>query len=826
MKLRNIAGILILLLSACRPEMPVTSSVIIDLERHVVPVNKDLYGVTLEEINHAVEGGIYAEMIRNRSFEDGAIPVGCSYDPARNCLITPAGWDVPFVRPDEIPGWRPLSPHTWLQMDTRAPLNEENRRSLFVRVALSGKGGVVAEGFRGIALAHGEQYNLSFYIRGDYGKSVSVTLRDTMANARLSDVYRVSVSDDWRLFRHMFTATDSTRCATLVFEVDSGVSFSLDMVSLFPVKTWKNRHNGIRPDLAEAIAALNPKFVRFPGGAFAESYVSGATPDWDVTTGPLEYRKPLWSIWGYGTTNGFGFHEYLQLCEDLKAFPIYVMSVGVLNQRYRTRYGDMQNLSFWTNRARKALAYACSPTDSLFGRMRAANGHADPFALSHIALGDNNSGEEYVRRYRMLKQAVKDTFPYVTVIATDESALNGFHDDWLDTHYMTGADNLIALSDCLQEEETKIRRPMTFIGAFGAACSREAGSMRAAVGEAAFLTGVERCQSQIKGVSYAPLLGHAGFRGHGTAAILFDASRVVMTPSYHVLQMFAAHRGDEVLDTQVKTYRKPLVSCGRASFVTYGDAFDVGEVTMDGIKQPLYGGEDERSEAASSRSAVSTRGRAGRLPVSEMSSSRMRMFGDSTAYNYTFSVRLRRIQAGGSIRLNVRDNGLSEEGRDCISLVIKDSIATLFHCAGSMRKPLGVHSGLSLVKDEWATVKIECKDDMIRCYMNGVLWMEAAVASRPSIVAVATRDMEKKTVILKVVNTALHEERVSLHFEGGRVSGQAEVIRLSGASESRNTFKHPQAVIPVTKKVRFSGNRSMEYLFPANSVTILTFGIK
>lgn len=845
MNIRNIVGFIILLLSACRPELPETSSIVIDLDRPISPVNKDLYGVTLEEINHAVEGGIYAELIRNRSFEEGVVPAGCFYNALQNCIVTPAGWKIPFVRPNAIPGWRPLSEHTLLLIDTRIPLNEENRRSLFVKVALSGKGGVVAEGFRGIALVRGEQYDLSFYIRGDYGKSVSVMLCDTNANMRLSNPYRVSLPDEWKRFHHTFTATDSARCATLVFEVDSGVSFNLDVVSLFPRKTWKNRPNGLRSDLMDAVAALNPKFVRFPGGAFVESYAGGMVPNWKETIGALESRKPLWSIWGYGTTNGVGFHEYLQLCEDLNAFPIYVMSTGLLNQRYHTRYDDIKNIYLLAERAESAMAYANSPaTDSVFGSMRADNGHPESFGLSHVALGDENSGAEYGRRYRILRQAIKDTFPHVTLIGTDSSAVNGFYDDWIDNHYTMGVDNLITMGDCFDSGNMNIRTPMSFTGSFGAAFSNEGGTMRAAVGEAAFLVGIEHAPMKVKGVSYSPLLGHTGFHAHGTAAILFDASRMAKTPSYHVLEMFASNRGNELLATKVNTYCKPLVTYGRASIVLSGNDFEVRGVKMNGVEQPLVWVNDERTNIKLPEMkkplnvSSETTGRSGnkmrkarsntlkysgqRQMSSDNRSRRFQMFGDPMAYNYHFSAIIKRVQEGGFIRLNVRDNGLVEERCDCLSLIIEDSVATLYHCAGTVRRPLGKHAFVSLKKDEWAAFEIKCEDEMIRCYMNDVLLIEAAVPSKPSLVAVATCDMETKTVILKVVNTTLHEEWTSLRIDGGKVADEAELIQLSGRPESRNTLEHPNVVIPIRKKIKLL-NR---YAFPANSVTILIMKIK
>lgn len=806
MKLRDIAVMGVWLLTACRPERPVTSSVMIDLEKPSQPVQEALYGVTLEEMNHAVEGGIYAEMIRNRSLEDGAVPYGCSYDASRNVIVTPAGWRIPFVSPCALAGWRALSSNTSLMIDTRDPLNEENRRSLFVQIASSGgSGGVVAEGFHGISIVGGERYDLSFYLRGRYGRKISVALRDTLAGRLLSQPYVVDMPEAWMRFRHTFTATDSAPNATLVFEADSGVSFHLDVVSLFPQKTWKERPNGLRADLMEAVAELSPAFVRFPGGAFAESYTPVMIPDWEGTVGPIESRKPLWSIWGYGTTNGVGLYEYLQLCEDLNARPVYVMNAGVLNQRYRSLYEDMRNMGLLALRAAGAVAYANGPaTDPQGGARRAAHGHAAPFGLSAVSFGDANHGEEYVRRYRFLRRALRDTFPQMAVMAGDSAAVRDFREDRINMRYLMSADHLIASSSCLETKVRGSRRAGLFVGAFGTAWGREGGTMRAAVGEAAFLVGVERNPAHICGVSYSPLLGHAGFPLNGTPAILFDASRVVKTPSYHVLQMFARNRGKEVLATEVNTYRKPLVTCGRASVVFSGDEFETSEIALNGgAVQSIFSEKEKPSDGA-----------------------KYRLFGDSTMCNYTFSARIRPLKNGATMRLQVRDNGLTDERRDAISLVLTDSTAVLYRCAGTFRQPLTEAVPLSLSKDAWSMVRIECRDETIRCRIGQVELPEATVPLMPSLLSVATYDPETDTIILKVVNTTMHEEWTSLDVKGRKVEDEAELLRLSARPDSRNTFKHPDAVKPVRQTIRFRTQRPMRYGFPPNSVTILRLKVK
>jgi alpha-L-arabinofuranosidase len=847
------AGSLFLLLAgACKPVSPVTSSITVDLEKLTVPVNRNLYGLTLEEVNHAIEGGLYAELIRNRDFEEGLVPAGCLYDAGNGHLVTPAGWKVPFIAPDVVSGWRMLTDHTFWYLHTSYGGNGQHNRSLAVRTDYSGQGGgVVAEGFHGIGLRRGEQYELSFLLRGGSYAHLNVRLMDSVTRKPLSDVFQVRPSIEWTRMHHTFTATENTAHATLVFSADSGLWFGLDRVSLFPRNTWKRRPNGWRADLVEALAALQPKFIRFPGGAFAEGYSIESAPKWEESTGPVEQRKPLWSIWGYGSTGGMGFHEYLQLCEDLGAWPLYVASAGILNQRYRLRYEEIKNMDVWAARLKQALAYANAPVDSLCGRQRADNGHPQPFGLKMVEPGSENRGVIYSRRYRYLRQAVKDSFPDVSFVCADSFAAKGFRGDWIDTHYLAGVDFLISSHNRFDVGSLSIRTPMSFIGEFGAAHSPAGGTLRAAVGEAAFLVGAERNPMNVKGVAYAPLLGHAAFPSHGVPAITFDASGLVKSPSYHLLEMFATHRGDELLVTNVQTFRKPLITQGRVSIVCYDDGYEVGEMALDGMTLPLKFVRDERTavrwkkfaenlhlqnvssdpdapevpetpgERLGRRHLLFGRSTSGLQPLSEDEERRYAIAGDSAAYNYTFSTRLRRMQDRGKIRLQVRDNGLVEEEGDCIALVFADGMAGLYHCAGRVERPLAPPAAPAMDEDRWYTVKIVCEDERIRCYLNDVLLTEAAVSTCPSLVTVATRELETNTILLKVVNTTYHEEWTSLHVLGGNISRQAEMIQLTGAPEGRNTLARPDVIVPERKPVRFSFKHPVTCVFPPNSVTVL-----
>ena len=296
----------LLFLSSCLPDTPATSSISIDLEGMKFPVNQELYGVTLEEINHAIDGGLYAEMVLNGSFEANVPPLNCPYDRRTNELITPNGYRIPFVRPDSIPGWKSLSATTYFALDAAERINERNRRSLLLTIgadSLRGRGGVKAEGFGGMAIRKGQQYRFSFYVKSAsaYPCRLHVALEDSLAHP-VSDRFSITPFYQWQKLQHTFTATADADRAVLTISSDSSQTCWIDAVSLMPVDTWKGRANGVRPDLAEAIAALRPRFVRFPGGSFVEGYTAGTYPIWHETIGPVENRRQFWNVWAYGST--------------------------------------------------------------------------------------------------------------------------------------------------------------------------------------------------------------------------------------------------------------------------------------------------------------------------------------------------------------------------------------------------------------------------------------------------------------------------------------------------------------------------------------------
>lgn len=809
--------LLALILVSCQPEMPVTSSILIDGEGLTIPVNKELYGLTIEEINHAIEGGLYAELIQNRSFEDGVPPLNCPYNPVRRVLTTPNGWAIPFLRSDSVPGWRRYSTTSYMYPDTKELINDKNRRSLLVSVsasAESGKGGVIAEGYGGIPLREGEKYDLSFYIKGSsmIPKTVSLTLTDSTGETALSDVFRVAPNYEWKKYRHTFTAISNTNKALLTITTDSSTVFWLDVVSLFPQKTWKNRPNGQRPELMELITALKPAFIRFPGGSYVEGYTAGTFPVWRETIGDISERKHFWNIWAYGTTNGTGYHEYLQMCEDLNAEPIYVINSGVTNQNRRPRYEDIATMDKLVQDALNAIAYANEPADSIWGSLRANHGHPKPFGLKYVEIGSENYGQEYTKRFKLFKKVIQETYPDITVISS--SNIKGQNrNEWSDTHFYSSESFLISNHNRFVAERYSRRMFPAFIGEFSLSGGAIPGSLRAAIGEACFLAGAENGQEIVKRLAYAPIIGNTKYKIERHPAISFDGEQIVLSPSYYLLKMFGENRGDEVLKTEVHTYQKPQVTFGRAGIEMFDNSYEFNNVKIDDL--PVTEG------------TVMTGGwkiKQGTLtPVANRWN--YILLGDSSAYDYTFSADIRRTKGSGQIQFRVRDNGLSGEQNDYIGLTIGAGLVEFYRQAGGVRDTLRSPVSYPFHSNRWYHMKIACKGEQIACFVNDTLVQKALLPGIPSLISTAALDKETQTIILKVINTTQHEEKTELNLQGISIKNTAEIIQLTGDPEACNTYDTPDAVVPVTKEISFALSGSKVYNFPPNSITIMKLKI-
>ena len=506
----------------------------VDASKALYPTSPDLWGIFFEDIDLSLDGGVYAEMVRNRSFEDGN------------------GSDRELT----LEYWNPIGgAECFLSKKPNAHPND--RHCVTVRGYRGA--GIANEGYFGMGVRKGASYNLSVALKGDGVKAVEVALeaynKPTLAAARIE-----GVTGEWKTFNVKLVANDTDPQARLAFRMltvesagarretrDAPCEMQIDHVSLFPADAVA----GIfRRDLVERLAALNPSFVRFPGGCWVEGDTMKDAYRWKTTIGDKWNRRTQWNIWKYWSTNGVGFHEYLLLSEALKAKPLFCINVGMSHKETV----PMDKMGEFVQDALDCIEYANGPVDSEWGAKRAAAGHPEPFGLKYLEIGNENGGKEYEERYALMAKAVREKYPDVQLVFDNWKETKRVDDpkDLRDDHFYDHPDRLMG---GLAHEYDEAKGDFgIFVGEYAVVRgTHRYGSLRGAIGEAAFMMGLERNQNQVKLAAYAPLFANAQHTVWTPNLIYPTTLGSFVNPSWTVQKLFSENRGAEVLKVDVTT---------------------------------------------------------------------------------------------------------------------------------------------------------------------------------------------------------------------------------------------------------------------------------
>lgn len=525
-------------------------------------ISTELIGIFFEDISYAADGGLYAELIQNRSFEYSA-----TEQPAWNNLTC---WE--FTARGDGAGGK-------IFIDNGQPVHPNNPHCLILFADKPGDGvGVTNTGFDGIPVRAGETYNLAFFARQLFvggrwdqvkksGALPVVARLESKDGEILAESAPLEItSRDWTRHTAALTATKTDPAARFVLLAQKSGGIALDEISLFPQNTFRNRPNGLRADLAEAIAALKPRFMRFPGGCLVHGGNLGNIYRWQDTIGPIEQRRQQPNIWRYHQTAGLGYFEYFQFCEDIGAKPLPVVPAGVCcqNANYEGGTGQralpLDEMPAYIQEVLDLIEYANGPVTSAWGAKRAAAGHPAPFNLEYLGVGnEEHITPEFRERFAMIYAAVKKAHPEITVIGTSGPFWKGedYDNGWkianelrvpmMDEHYYeTPAwfwQNLRRY-DAYDHAKSKV-----YVGEYAAHDTRRRLTLRSALAEAAHLTALERNGDIVAMSSYAPLLARIGNTSWNPNLIYFTNTEVFPTLSYHVQKLFGNNAGDVYLDT-------------------------------------------------------------------------------------------------------------------------------------------------------------------------------------------------------------------------------------------------------------------------------------
>jgi alpha-L-arabinofuranosidase len=573
-------------LAQTRPAATQPVRIVIDGSAPGRAINPRMYGLFFEEINHAGEGGLYAELVQNRDMEAGVPPEGWHVEGEQ--LVSPLGWRSPNPYKEALPGWSYLAEgqaEGSMELDSEGPLNERNPHSLKLTVTKLGERcGVVNSGFWGMNIEKGQWYDVSLYGRSAGGRGIGLIFslespdgKVICARSTLPEIGRrgaggggggvetgernASTTGDWRKYSMGMKAIESyPNCRLVITPIEPGTVW-LDVVSIFPRKTFKDRPNGMRADLAQMLADLKPGFLRFPGGCVVEGATLKTRIRWKDSIGDVAQRKGDFDLWGYYNSYGLGYHEFLQFAEDLGADAMFVCNVGMSCQarsRQPPEFCKDEDLNTYVQEALDALEYALGPADSTWGAKRVANGHAAPFNLKYLEIGNENRGPEYETRYKAFHDAVKAKYPQVMTIANTRVPLPA---DVVDDHFYGAPTRHFGLWD--HYDSISRDGPKVFVGEYAVNNNVGSGNLLGALAESVLMLNMERNADLVQMCSYAPLFENVNNRRWPVNLIRFDSSRVVGRSSYQVQKLFAENRPDVTVPTQVEAGEVALEGNGQ-----------------------------------------------------------------------------------------------------------------------------------------------------------------------------------------------------------------------------------------------------------------------
>ncbi|TWT99905.1 Extracellular exo-alpha-L-arabinofuranosidase precursor [Botrimarina colliarenosi] len=536
----------------------------IKIEGPPKPISTDLVGVFFEDINYAADGGLYAELIQNRSFDYSALEQ-LSWNPL-------SFWEVV-----QLGGGKGS-----LGLDAGRPLHPNNPTYAVLNVDNVGEGvGVRNPGFDGVPVVAGKKYNVSLFVRQLYverrwgggpipdDKSFTLTARlEGPDGANLGETELKYSGSDWRRLEGGITADKSEPRARFVLLAHEQGGIALDMVSLFPQDTFRDRPNGLRNDLAESIEALEPKFVRFPGGCLVHGNGLANMYRWKDTIGPIEHRRAQLNIWGYHQTMGLGYFEYFQFCEDIGAKPLPVVPAAVSCQNSGVTGGRGQeglpltDMPAYVQEVLDLIEWANGPADSEWGSKRAAAGHPEPFNLEYLGVGnEDHITPVFRKRFEILHEAIEAKHPEITLIGTVGPSSEGpdYEEGWriadalgvdmVDEHYYRSPEWF--LENTQRYDGYDRDKSQVYLGEYAAHDHGRQATLRSALAEAAYLTHLERNADIVRLASYAPLLARRGHTQWTPDLIYFDEAGVYPTVNYYVQQLFSRNSGDQSFTTRV-----------------------------------------------------------------------------------------------------------------------------------------------------------------------------------------------------------------------------------------------------------------------------------
>lgn len=758
----------------------------------------DLYGIFFEDLNHAADGGLYAEMVQNRSFEFCAV-------------------DNPSYHP--LMAWEKIekkySRMQWWIQDSH-PYSRRNPHYLVCEIFETGMGaGVRNTGFTpGMYLQKGEKYRFSCLAATDGRGELPLRLvleNDEGRNLGQADIV-VSNGTVWNHYEAEITAQETTTAGNLSIYIDAVGRLYLDMVSLFPQKTFMQQRNGLRADIATLLADLKPRFMRFPGGCLVhDGSINAEDRDslyrWKNTIGVLEERPARRNNWGYNQTLGLGYYEYFCFCEEIGAKPLPVLPAGY--DPHHQRKVPFDQLDEWIQEALDLISFANDDASAQWGRIRCELGHPEPFGLEYIGIGNEEVGEGFFERYPYFHKAIKEKYPDIQIIASSGPFAAGGeyekgwncarrnHADLVDEHYYMAPEWFLANHhryDSFDEKD-----PRVFLGEYAS----WGNTWYNALIEASYMTGMERNSEKVGLACYAPLLCNVNYINWKPDMIWFDNHQAYGTANYYVQKLFMNHQGDDRIelemtgiDDSVTIQDDPKGGFGLRTepdtVVRYSQIMieDIQNGTIWKDSEVYFVGDNVEQYISADPDA--------RVVTKDI----LLHTVESDHYIITVKGEMLYGRRGFMLQYGNRDekNRYQWEigGWQNMDSALTQDIAGRNSCL--------TQSSFTVAADREYELKLEIEGRHLRAYIDGELIHEihhAPVKIEPLYTA-ASIDRQSGDVIVKLVNVQKRPIDTVLHMEGIEQAKGTAYIMSGFALKDENSFAEPLKVSPREEEIQLT----------------------
>ena len=811
----------------------------------------NLYGLFFEDINRAADGGLYPEMIRNRAFEDSIPPENCKVSESKNIIVNPGGWPGSFmngegmddwanrVKKTAVPGW--YAQNASMSLDTVDVLN--NKRLAALYVDFQDNGAIYNIGYDGISIKKDEYYYFLFFAKTNVKNKLNIGFVSE-AGEKLGESSVTINGNEYRKYDIKLKAKASEDNVRFQIRSEYEGIVKFGFTSLLPEKTYMG--HGLRADLVEALKYTDSKFMRFPGGCVVEGINEENALSFSRSIGPIWERPSSYLMWHYRTTNGLGFHEYLQLCEDIGLDAMYVCNCGISCQ---ARHGDgfePEVVEKYLDEAVNAVEYALGDGRTVYGAMRIAAGHKEPFNLKYLEIGNENFGPVYNERYKRFYEKLHRMYPDLKLIANVHVERDGLEAQIVDEHYYNTPEYFIENKTLFDNYDRK--GPQIFIGEYAVNGGNTIGSMECALAEAVFLTGVEKNQDIVRLSAYAPLLQNSNYTAWLPNLIVFNQTRVYGIPSYHVISLFGKYRGADVVDSETKCRCIPPKYYGIPGIMSEKEGLIFKNAMINGkavdISKKIYGDVEKTSDGTKLINGTARHRFTGKNEEWNLAFEKFIgagpdvdnpvlwvAFGEEDLEEFTFEVDLK-FAEDNPVTLSIwnyypnTDVGCNEPRDTGWNLrSVRNQIWKIADKKSALRAPRFFDPPLTpeeivdidIDYSKFNHYKIVASAGQYECYLNDKLVQKKELQLLPIISEVATVD--DKNIYVKVVNVSEDSQKILIDLDC-KVESEYTLSHVNGAANAVNSFENPENV-SIINETKTGAASKFEFTAEACSVNVL-----